>query len=157
GEHRGGALVALTNDVVEIDGFIAGQVTQAKIVDDEQVGAAVAGEFPFVRTVASSGAKLLEHLMRRRVDDVISRHAGAVAESLGDVALAHAGLPDQADVLPLADETAGRQIDDLGLRYLRVEGEVEVFERLAVLEVGFPQATIELLGISALDLVGEES
>ena len=73
-----------------------------------------------------------------------------------DVALAHASRTDEKDVPAEADKVAGRQVDDARLRYLRIEGELEVLERLVVLELGTTQPELELLGFTTLDLVGEQ-
>lgn len=62
--------------------------------------------------------------------------AGTVTERLADVRLADAGRADQQDVLVALDEVAGREVDDLRPRDLRVEGEVEGLEVPLVFEVG---------------------
>src|SRR5262249_10733779 len=61
------------------------------------------------------------------------------------------------DVLPARDEGAGRELEDLGPRDRRVEGEVEVLDRLGVLEAGTAQPHIELLRLAPFHLVGEEA
>lgn len=82
-------------------------------------------------------------------------HAGAVADGLGDVALAHAGLAHEADVLAPRDEGPRGKVEDLGLGDLGVE--VEVFEPLSVVEAHSAQAHVELLGVTPLDLVGHQA
>jgi hypothetical protein len=72
----------------------------------------------------------------------------ACARWLSDPSLAH----DHHHLLA-SDEVAGGEVDDLGLRDVRVEGEVELLERLVRLEGRAPQPEIELLLIASLDLV----
>ena len=88
---------------------------------------------------------------------MVTGDAGAMAERLGDVALADAGLAEEQDVLVAADEVAGRQVDELVLGDLRIEVEVEAVERLAALEVGAAQTGGHLLAVAALDLVVEQA
>jgi hypothetical protein len=57
-----------------------------------------------------------------------------VAEGLCQVRLADAGRTDDEDVVVPVDEGAGRQLEHLGLRDGRVEGEVEVLDGLRVVE-----------------------
>jgi hypothetical protein len=73
------------------------------------------------------------------------------------VALADARGAEEQGVAPLRDEACGRQVDDPGLGQLRVEVEVEVVERPAVLELGPLNALLEHLGVATLDLVMYEN
>ena len=66
-----------------------------------------------------------------------------MADRLRDVGLPDAALADDAEILLLVDERARRQVDDLRLRYLWVEAEVEVLEALLVLEAGAPEPEVE--------------
>ncbi|HEY6176470.1 MAG TPA: hypothetical protein VIX73_18565 [Kofleriaceae bacterium] len=77
-----------------------------------------------------------------------------MTERLRDMRFPDAGSTDQQDVLVTLDEAARREVDDLGLRDLRVEVKVEVLERAHALEARAADARLELLGIATLDLVG---
>jgi hypothetical protein len=70
---------------------------------------------------------------------------------------ADAGLADEQHVLVALDEATRREVDDLGLGDGRIEGEVEVLEAGVVVEAGAAQPTLELLGLAALDLVGQDA
>ncbi len=96
GDHGGGSLVALTDDVVEVDGLVVGECPQAEIVNDQQVDAGIPRQPSLMGTVGSTGAEVLEHLVRGCVQDVEAGKACPVPNSLSDVALAHAGLADDA-------------------------------------------------------------
>src|SRR4029453_14226461 len=113
-----------------------------------------AGEAAVVGGVGAGGAELGEELMGRGVEDAVAGDAGAVPECLREVALADAGLADQADILPARDEGAGGELEDLGLRDRRVEGEVEVLDGLGVLEARAPESDVELLRLAPPALVG---
>lgn len=150
------ALVALTDDLVEAHRLVALQRAQAEVVDDEQVGAGEARQAAVVGAVAARRAQLGQHLVRRDVEGRVPGDTGTATERLRDVALADAGLADEANVLAARDEGAGGELEDLGARHLRVEGEVEVLERALVLEARAPEPLVELLRVAALDLVGEQ-
>src|SRR5437867_4631126 len=156
GDDEGAALVALADDLVEVHRLLALEGTEAEIVDDQQVRAREAGETAVEGGVRPRRAELGEELVRRGVEDAVAGDAGAVAERLGEVALPDAGLTDEADVLPARDEGAGGELQDLGLRDRRVEGEVEVLDGLRVLEARAAEAHVELLRLAAFHLVGEE-
>src|SRR2546423_534004 len=80
----------------------------------------------------------------------------AMAERLRDVRLADARAADEQHVLVTLDEAARREVDDLRLRDLRVEVEVEVLERAHALEARAADPRLELLGVATLDLVGQD-
>ena len=82
---------------------------------------------------------------------------GAVAERLGDVALADTGGPHQQHVLVTRNEVTRRQVDDTRFGHSRVEVEVEVLERLRLLEASPPKPQLKLFAVAALGLVGEQS
>lgn len=141
-------LIPAADRFVEVDGLLAGQGAQAEVVDDEQRARGVAQHLAVVARVGTRSADLQQHLVRRGVDDVVADDARAVADRLREMALADAGGTDEADVLAAVDEGTGREIDALGLGYLGVESEVEILDRLRVLEVGPAQAQVELLGVA---------
>ncbi len=95
--------------------------------------------------------------MSADVDDVMTGAARALTERLRDVRLADARATDEQNVLLALAEAAGREIDDLRLRDLRFEVEVEVLERARVVEGSAPKPHLELLAVAALDLVGEQA
>jgi len=80
-----------------------------------------------------------------------------MAVGLGDVRLADSSRADQENVLVTVDEAAGREVDDLALGSLRVEGEVKVIEGPFVVEARPPQPERQLLAFAAIDLVGEQT
>ena len=69
------------------------------------------------------------------------------------MALAQSGRPDEQDVLGPRHKLAGRHVEDLRLRQLGVELEVEVLERADPLEARAPDALVDLLVLSPVDLV----
>jgi hypothetical protein len=79
-----------------------------------------------------------------------------MGQRLRQVALAGAGLAVDQDVLVALDELAGGEVEDLGLVQLRIEGEVEAFERLGGIEGGAPQAEAQAALAAALDFVLEQ-
>ena len=144
GEDHRAVLVALADDLVEVDGLLAGEGAEAEIVDNEQVRRREAEQAAVVAAVGAGGAELLHEILRRDVEHRVAGAAGAVAQGLGDVRFARPRGPDQQDVFVALDEGAGRQVDDLRLRHRRVEEEVEIFEGAVTLEAGAAQSLVEL-------------
>lgn len=145
GEDERATLVALPNDLVEIHGLLALERAQPEVVDDHEIGRREAQESTIVRGVGAGRGELREELMRRRVEDGVAGDAGTMAERLREVALADTGLADEADVFLARDERTRGEVEDLRLGDGRIEGEIEILERLGVLEGGAPEADVELL------------
>ncbi len=76
-----------------------------------------------------------------------------MAEGLGEMALADAGGADEQDIVGALDEGGVGELEDLGLRKLGVEREIEGLEGPLVLEGGPLQASAELVGVASVDLV----
>lgn len=149
--------VAGADDLVEVDGLVIAQRTQPEVVDDQQVGCGEAQDAAVVRAVCARSSQLLEELLRGHVEHGLAEPARTVAKRLSDVRLAHPGRSEQEHVLALLDEATRSKVDDFRLRHVRVEVEVEVLERLRMLEVCAADALIELLSVAALDLVGQQT
>ena len=103
GEDGGVALVAEADDVVEVDGLVAGQGAQADVVDDEQRRSDESLEAFFVGAVGACGAARAEDVVGGGVRDVVPDATGALPEGLGEVTLANAGRSDEEDVLGAVD------------------------------------------------------
>ena len=84
GQQGGGVLVALADDLVEVDGFVAREGAQAEVVEDEKVGGGEAEHAALVAAVCAGGAELLEQVLGSDVEDGVPGAAGAVAQGLGD-------------------------------------------------------------------------
>src|SRR5215470_10957490 len=67
-----------------------------------------------------------------------------IAERLCEERLASAWRADQEHVFPFADEAARSQIENLSAFDGRIEGEVEVIERLQLAKAGRFHAAIDL-------------
>lgn len=80
-----------------------------------------------------------------------------MTQRLREVALADAGRADKEHVLVALYEGARGEVEHLGLREARVEAEVEVLERLGVLEARPAEPETQLLRPSTLHLVVEHA
>src|SRR5439155_11724091 len=89
-------------------------------------------------------------------EDFVAAPARLVGQRLRNVTLPDPGRAVDQDVLVALDEGARREIEELGLVQLRIEAEVEAFERLGGIEGGAPQAEPQILLGAALDLVVHE-
>jgi hypothetical protein len=129
-------LVPAAHDLVEVGGLALRQAAEPQVVDDQHVGSGEAEEPLLVAAVAARSAELHEQFVRSHVRHREPGAAGAIAEPLGEVALADARGPDDVQVIVALNERAGCELEDLGLRDRGVEGEVEVLDGLRMLEVG---------------------
>jgi hypothetical protein len=85
GEDRRAVLVALADDLVEVDRLAAGERAEAEVVDDQQVRRREAEESPVVAAVSTGGSQLLEEVMRRHVEHGMAGATGAMPERLREV------------------------------------------------------------------------
>jgi len=144
-DDQGAALIPLADHFVEVERFVVDQGAQPEVVDDQQIGGGEAQQLAVVGLIGAGHAELGEHIVGGDVEDLVAHAAGAVTERLADMRLADAGRADQQDVLVALDEVAGREVDDLRARDLRVEGEVEGLKGPLVFEVGAAESQRELL------------
>src|SRR5690606_40520504 len=99
GEDGRAALIALSDDLVEVDRLVVDKRPEAEVVDDEEVGRGEAGHPAVERAVGPRGPELGQHVVGADVEHVMAGPAGSVAERLRDVRLADARPTDQEDVL----------------------------------------------------------
>jgi hypothetical protein len=91
GRHdRCGAVVARTDDLVEVDGLVFAERLGADVVDDEQVDVGEAGQLAAIVTGAARAPEGAKQLASGGVADPA---AGAVAEGLRNVAFAPPARP----------------------------------------------------------------
>lgn len=93
------ALVATSDDLVEVVGLVVAEGAESEVVEDEEVGTGEAEEASVVALVGPGGAEFVEHLVGLDIQGGVSGPAGAVAEGLGQAALADAGWTNEVDDL----------------------------------------------------------
>lgn len=157
GDDGGAALVAESDELVEVGGLVCAQGHEAEVVDDEEIEVGEGGELSLVAAVSAGGAELGEEAGRGDEEDLVAPSHGAVAEGLGEMGLSDARGADEEDVLVAIDEVAGGEIDDLGLWDVGVEQPVENLQGALALETRSGDALLELLAVSPLDLIAEEA
>lgn len=156
-DDRTATFVASSNEVVQVEGLVAGQWPKPEVVNDQEIGIREAEHLAFVGIVGPCRAKLEKHFVCGDVEYTVADDTGTMTESLGDVAFPDSGGTDQADVLALSDKSAGSEVDDLRLGDLGVEGKIEVLKGLGMLEARPAQTHVELLGISPFGLVDKQT
>ncbi len=87
GEDDAPALVALVDDVVQVDGPLWREGFEAEVVDAEQGRLDVAGEAALVTAVGPAGVAVGQELVRRAEEDVEALAGRLVGAGLGEVAL----------------------------------------------------------------------
>ena len=129
-QQRTGALVAAHDDLQQILGRGQRQLAHAEVVDDEQRHGGQRLHELLARAVGNCLGQVIQQHVRFAVQHAIALLDGGLADGLGQVALARAAGTEKQCVFPLADEGAGGQIEDQTAIHLRIEGEVEVVQRL---------------------------
>ncbi len=83
GEDGGAALVALPNDLIQIEWFLVLEGSQSQVIDDQQTRRCEAEQLTIVRAVASGCSERGEHLVGRNVQAGVPSTAGPMADRLG--------------------------------------------------------------------------
>ena len=78
GDDHGAALVAPPDDLVEVEGLVAGERPQAEVVEDEEVGAREAPDLLLVALIGPRCAQLHEQVVERHVEGRVAGTAGAL-------------------------------------------------------------------------------
>ena len=149
-------LVALPDDLVQIDRLVADQRAQPEVVDDEQRRRGVAQHLAVVGPSARAARSWVSSSGALDVEHVVARTTCALTERLRDVRLADAGASDEQHVLVALDEAACREVDDLRLRDLGLKAKSKSSMRPRALEARAAQPHVELLAVAAFTLVGEQ-
>ena len=145
--------VPLRDDLVEILGGRRPDRRQAEVIEYEQVNSHDGRHAALVAAIGSAAVEPGQQLGCVCHQHVVAKAACLVGEGLGQVALAHASLSQQQDVLAGLDELAGGQVKDLLLVEPWVEAPVEVLQRLGDIEVASTKAQGQLLLFAAFGLV----
>ena len=130
-------MIAFVDDVVQIIGLLIGQGLEPKVVNDQEIGAAVVFHQPVAGQIGVSGLKRPEQTRRLDIADLKAAADRLVSQGQGDVGLPDTYRPAQTDVVLVLDEVTGPQIIDAAALNGRIELEVELFERLEVAKAGF--------------------
>ena len=156
GEDKRSFFVALADELVQIHGLIVFERPQAEIIDNQKVDCGQARQFAIIGIIRAPSAKLGEQLVGGEVQHGVTSYAGTVTDGLSDMALADPGLADQAKVFVAVDKCTGGQVEDFGFGYLGIEGEIEILERLGMVEAGATESEVELFRLTAVYFVGQK-
>jgi len=126
---------------------------ESEVVDDQEIDRGQSGQEPVVAVCGPGGMELGQHPGGAREQDVMAGADRAVAQGLGDVALAGAAGADDDDAHLLVHEPAGGQLEDEGAVDRGIKSEVKLLEGLLVAEVGPADGRSEAFLAPAGDLV----
>ena len=141
---------ALADQLVQILALTFCEGAQAEVVADEQVRYQVAAQASLGGAVEVSGPEVGQEPAGLLEEHRSPLHTGRVSDGLGEVGLADAHRADQEHRLLARDEAAGGEVADLDRGDLGVEGEVEIGERLHLVEARALEAAREGLVLTAL-------
>ena len=144
-DQRRAALIALPNDLVEVERLVARERPEPEVVDDEQVGRSEAEHPPVVTAVRASGAELLQHVVRGDVEDRVAR---STRDGLVRVML----RPEQVRLVPWSEGTPTAQIVSASF-----EGPITVVRftaGAATFTLKVPSADAPLQGRASIVLIG---
>ena len=157
GEQRGGRLVAAHDQFEQVLGGGVRQLGRAEVVYDEQGHAGQVGQIVLAGFGERRLGELFEEGVRLAVDDAIALLDRGAADSLGEMALARTGRPEQERVFALGDEAGGGELEDERAVDLLVEGEVEAVEgAVGVAEAGLLVSPGEQAVLVPLEFVSDE-
>ena len=96
--------------------------------------------------------------MRFAIQHAVALLDGGLADGLGQVTLARTAGAEKEGVFPLAEEGAGGQVEDQTTIHFRIEGEVEVVQRLVgVAERSLFAPPVEQPLAAPTQLVGDQA
>jgi len=148
--------VAAHDDLQDVLAGPLGQLLEAHVVDDEQVGFEVLTQ----GAIFLEQGFVLEEIADEIEDGSIADEQVAldrfVADRLGDVGLAQTGRAKEEDIGVLADELTGGQVEELVLGQLWVKAPVKVLEGFEGMEPSDVFAAFEMTLAADVDLVLED-
>lgn len=149
-------LMTPQDDLKEIFARLLGQMLDAHVIDDQQIGLEV-----FRQDSILTGEGLIRHQLPHQVEDRTIQDRKAQpnclgAQGLNQMAFAHARRTDEEDIARLTDEVARRQFIESVPFDARVEGPVEVFERLEFSKTGDLGSPFELPLIAEVQFIPNE-
>lgn len=157
GGHEGGAVFVSAHDDFQKDFAAArGEVFEAHVVDDEEVGFEEEALQTGVVDRSGVGGDVACEVKDGAVEDMEPAADGFGSDGLGEVGFADSGRADEEGVAFLADEVAGGEFVDAGAGDGGVEGEVEVFEAGGAAEGGGFGAAQDLALLADVDFVLED-
>ena len=134
-----------------------GQLAHPKVIDDEERNGGQLGEVGLAGLGECGLGQFFKQRVGLAIEDAVALLDGGVADRLREVALAGAGGAEEEGILPLRDETCGRQLVDERSIHLLVEGEVEAIQcPVRIAEARLLVAAREQAVLATLELVGDE-
>ena len=135
--HDGGAVfVATHDDFQQVFARVFGQLFEAHVVNDDQIGLEVFAHGAFLLVEGFVFEEVAHQIENGAVEHLKVHLDGLVTDGLGQMGFADAGRADEQHVLGFADELAGGQIKNLFFVNGGVEAPVEVLQRFEGVEVG---------------------
>jgi len=156
GHDSGTVFVTAHNDFQQILAGVFGQLFEAHVVNDDQIGLQVFAQ-GFVLLIKG----FVLHEVPDQIEDGTVKHQevyldGLVTDGLGQMGFAGAGRPEEQHVLGFADELAAGQIENLLSVNGGVEAPVEIFQRFKAVEVGGLGAAFQLALLADVEFVLED-
>src|SRR3990170_4625317 len=143
--------MALADQLVDIFGLVRGEFLQAEVIHDEEIGVQVAEKPVCPGAVGATAAEIGEQTIGADVLYAVAHATGTEPKGLEDMTFSSAYRAADDQRLTGLDEVAGGKIANLLGGNLRVEAEVELFERFGLLEVG----SRDPIGQAALPTTGD--
>jgi hypothetical protein len=148
--------VSAHDDFQEDFAAAGGEVFEAHVVDDEQVGFEEEALEAGVVGRGGVGGDVADEIEDGSVEDMEPGADGFGSEGLGEVGFADSGRADKEGVAFLTNEVAGGEFVDAGAGDGWVEGEVEVFQAAGAAEGGGFGAAQDLALLADVDFVLED-
>ena len=155
--HDGGAVfVAAHNDFQQVFAGVFGQLFEAHVVNDDQVGLEVFAHGAFLLVERLIFEEVPDQIKNGAVEDMEVHLDGLVTDGLGQMGFANAGRAEEQHILAFADELAAGQFKNLLFVNGGVEAPVEVLQRFEGVEVGGLGAAFHLTLLPDVEFVLED-
>ena len=152
--HDGGAVfVATHNDFQEVFAGVFGQLLEAHVVNDDQVGLQVFAHGALLLAERLVFEEVPHQIEDGAIEDVEVHLDGLVTDGLGQMGFADAGRADEQHVFGFADKLAAGQVKNLFFVNGGVEAPVEVLQRFEGVEVGGFGAAFHLALLADIEFV----
>src|SRR5437870_11050804 len=156
GDHGGGALIPLDEDVVEVARLLGGELSQAEIIEDDDVGGQPAAQFALEGIIGAGLEQGLQELGDLAVADAVAGAAGAVAERLGEEALSHPDRAAEDDGLVLGEPLLVEGVAHAGAVVAHRRVPDDLLEADELIEAGGDQPQGQAVTVPPVDLVLQE-
>jgi len=145
--------MTLSDDLIEIFCLSRSQSREAKVIDDQQIGAQVFFHAFVPGVISSAGQEETEEFDRFGKENLISQPTSLMSQSLSDMTFSYSCGAIKQDMLFLLDEATVAEIPDEFRIEFGIKRKVKTLQGLFFFERGPGESEVEFLGFSSFDFI----